>query len=79
MSASETNTEESAKRHKGPLIGIGIAVAIGAIMGIAMAVTAVMRGDDPEGADQQMNSLSGELEPAESAVEEPVGLEGTDE
>ncbi|WP_373353762.1 hypothetical protein [Pseudoroseicyclus sp. CXY001] len=73
MSADKTDLDKQSRRHRGPIIGISIAVIIGIILAIFMTVTAVNRGTQPEGADTQIDA-TGDAVLADDGVtaEEPV-------
>lgn len=59
MSAPDTNIDKQASRHRAPIWGILAALAVGAVMGVAITLTATS-GDNPEGADIQVDSRTGE-------------------
>ena len=61
MSAPDTNTEKQKERHKAPL-RFGIALPIIAVVAlfVVFAVAMFLRGDDPVGADTQVDG-SGEV------------------
>ena len=79
MSASETNTEESAKRHKTPLIGMGLVALFGVILISIFTFIAVGRGEEPVGAEQQVDGLTGDVEPADDGVSAQIEAEGASE
>ncbi len=64
MSAPNTDVEKQEKRHKGPLIGMGAAVAWGVGLLIAVMVYVFVIGGDPEGAETQVDGRTGDAEPA---------------
>lgn len=61
MSASNTNLETQKRRHKGPLVGIGLVVGVVAIGFVIFFSTQFLRGDNPEGADVQVEGTTGAL------------------
>ena len=67
MSAPDTNVEKQSRRHKGPIIGIALAVAFGGLMALLMTGTSIFRGEEPEGANVQIDGRTGAEEPVESA------------
>ncbi|MFQ6548315.1 hypothetical protein AADZ90_010175 [Aestuariibius sp. 2305UL40-4] len=62
MSAPDTDVEKQEKRHKGPLIGIAAAVAFGVGLIVLLSVIVVSRGDEPVGADEQIDGRTGTVE-----------------
>ena len=66
MSAPDTNTEKQKERHKAPL-RFGIALPIIAVVALFLvfAVAMFLGGDDPEGADTQIEAGTGEVEAAD--------------
>ncbi|MGZ9811717.1 hypothetical protein ACXN5S_14740 [Pseudoroseicyclus sp. H15] len=79
MSASETNTEKAAKKHSVPLIGMAVVAIFGVVLIAIFTFIAVSRGESPEGAEMQVDSLSGEVEPADDGVAAPIASEGVDQ
>ena len=47
MSASNTNIEKQAKRHRGPLFGIAIAVIWAAVLFAGFMIWTAYQGDNP--------------------------------
>lgn len=68
MSAPDTNIDKQKKRHKPSLFGIGGAAVFGVVLLIAFITWTTMQGQEPQGADVQVDGRTGELE----AVQEPV-------
>lgn len=64
MSAPDTNVEKQEKRHKVPLVGMvgGVVFALLLLAGLFFFV--IGSGDEPEGADVQIDGRTGEVEPA---------------
>ena len=69
MSAPDTNTEKQAEKHKAPLrMGIMLPIIAVVILFLVFAVTQFVGGDDPEGADVQVDG-SGEVVDEAPAVD----------
>jgi len=47
MSASNTNIEKQAKRHRGPLIGIAFALAWAAVLFVGFMIWTAYQADNP--------------------------------
>ncbi len=47
MSASNTNIEKQAKRHRGPLIGIAFALAWAAVLFVGFLIWTAYQSDNP--------------------------------
>lgn len=63
MSAPDTNVERQAKRHRAPIWGILIALVFGIFVGALLSTgTAFFRGQDPDGANVQIDGRTGEVE-----------------
>ena len=62
MSAPDTNTEKQAEKHKASLSGMALAVGGGVLLLILLMVFVILGGDDPEGADVQIDGRTGEVE-----------------
>ncbi len=62
MSASETNTEKTKKRHRGPLIGIVAAVAFALILLALLGVFVLGSGGQPE-SDTVIDGRTGTVQP----------------
>ena len=65
MSAPQTNVEKQSKRHRPALVGIGAAAAFGVAILVALMVWAFATGDEPEGAELQVEPGVGVEEAAE--------------
>ena len=61
MSAPKTDLEKQEERHKGPLIGMGAAVTWSVVLLIALLSYVFFMGDEPEGAEQQVDGRTGEI------------------
>lgn len=59
MSAPDTNVKTQQKRHIGPLVGIGAAVAFAALLLAGYLAIIAERGDAPEGAAVQIDGRFG--------------------
>lgn len=55
MSAPETNTEKQAKRHRGPLIGIGLCLVFVVVLTAGWIILAGQEAEDPAGAAPDTN------------------------
>ncbi len=62
MSAPDTNVEKQAKRHRPALFGLIGAVGLAAILFLVFLAWISLSGDAPEGADVQINGITGEAE-----------------
>ncbi|MHA3977449.1 hypothetical protein ACW9UR_07195 [Halovulum sp. GXIMD14794] len=62
MSAPQDSPEREAKRHKPALGGIALSLIVGGVLAVLIAAWAILGGDDPEGADAQVNGVTGEVE-----------------
>ncbi len=71
MSSPHTDVEKQEKRHKGPLIGMAVVAAFGVLLIIFLAFIGLEQGGEPEGADTQLETTTGDIE-ADSAAEEEV-------
>ena len=65
MSAPRTNIEKQERRHRGPLIGIAIVVVFALLTLLARAMFVSEEAGVPEGADEQVNTLTGEVDQQE--------------
>ena len=65
MSAPTTNVERQAASHRAPIWGILAALVFGGLMGAAITFTAFVRGDDPSGAEVQIDGRTGAAEAME--------------
>ena len=71
MSAPDTNTEKQAEKHKAPLrLGIMLPIIAVLILFLVFAVTMFVGGDDPEGADVQVDGSGNVVD--ESPAAEPA-------
>ena len=61
MSAPDTNTEKQEERHKTPLMGIWIGLAIVGVLLVLFIAFNILGGDDPEGADAVVDGRTGEV------------------
>lgn len=68
MSAPQTNVEKEVKRHRPPLAGFILVVSFALALLVGLIIWAFAAGDDPEGAELQMESGVG----VEEANEEPA-------
>ena len=62
MSAPDTNTEKQAEKHKASLGGMALAVGAGVLLLILLIAFVILGGDDPEGADTQIDGRTGDAE-----------------
>lgn len=60
MSAANTNLETQKRRHKGPLVGIGLLLGVVAVGFVVFFGTQFLRGDNPQGAAVQIEGTTGE-------------------
>ena len=65
MSAPQTNVEKQAKQHKGPMVGISLALVFAAVLLFLFMAFVVDRGGEPEGAETQIDARTGDEVPAE--------------
>jgi len=65
MSAPDTDVEKQSKRHRPALIGIVAAAVFGVLMMIVLTLFVFARGDEPEGADVQIDGRTGIAEEVE--------------
>lgn len=64
MSAPQTNIEKQERRHAAPIWGIILAVIFGVFVGAFLSTsTAFFGGDDPKGAETQIDGRTGAEEP----------------
>lgn len=71
MSAPDTNTEKQAKAHGGALrAGIVLPLLWGVGLLLVFVVVMFLRGSEPEGAEEQVDSRTGDTVAAEGAAEE---------
>ena len=68
MSAPDTNTEKQAEKHKASLGGMAVAVGAGVVLLILLIAFVILGGDDPEGADAQVDGRTGDVEAVEPAA-----------
>ena len=60
MSASNTNLEKQKERHAGPLSGMAILLTLVALMFVGWVGYEFLAGEEPAGAEVQINGLTGE-------------------
>jgi hypothetical protein len=60
MGAPDTNLERQKRRHRWPLIGIGVAVAFGVGMMLFWLFGTVSDATPPEGAETQIDGTTGD-------------------
>lgn len=62
MSSPKTNIEKQTKRHRGPLIGVGLAVLFGAIFTVLILNSAIPDDEDgsPDGTQPPFEESIGE-------------------
>lgn len=61
MSAANTNLETQKRRHKGPLVGIGLVLGLVAVGFFLVFFSGqFLSGTDPKGTDVQIKSTMGE-------------------
>lgn len=60
MSASDTKLEKQKNHHAGPLAGIGLLLTIVALGFLGYVAYEFLAGDEPRGAQTQINGLTGE-------------------
>ena len=65
MSAPQTNIERQQRRHRGPLVGMALGLAVVALLFIGYMIYEFSQGDGIEGADATIDSRSGEVEEVE--------------
>lgn len=59
MSAPNTNIEKQEERHKPALIGMGAAVLWSVVLLVLLVGWVVYQGNDPEGAETQIDGRTG--------------------
>ncbi|TNF20760.1 MAG: hypothetical protein EP318_09705 [Rhodobacteraceae bacterium] len=59
MSAPDTNLEKQKRRHKGPLAGIKLGLAVVALLFAGFLVWTFAQSDGPEGAETQIDGRTG--------------------
>ena len=62
MSAPDTNTEKQEDRHKTPLMGIWIGMGAVLLLLVVFIFFNIAGGETPEGADEQVDGRTGEVE-----------------
>ena len=68
MSAPDTNTEKQAKAHKAPLrMGIALPIIAVLVLFLVFIATQFLSGDDPEGADVQVDGSGDVVDGAPAA------------
>ncbi|WP_226779211.1 hypothetical protein [Oceaniglobus trochenteri] len=68
MSAPETDLEKQKKRHRPSLFGMGGVVGFAVILLLIWVGWIVMNGNEPEGADVQIDGRTGAVEGTESGT-----------
>ncbi len=66
MSAPKTDIDKQEKRHRGPLRGMAIVVVFTLILLAGLMFWTSGNGNDPEGADTQIDGSTGAEAPAET-------------
>ena len=66
MSAPDTDLEKQEKRHKGPLVGMGLAVIAALLLLFVFVSYLVSEGGEPQGAETQIDGRTGIEAPAET-------------
>lgn len=61
MSAPRTNIERQKSHHKAPLMGMGGVVALALLLLAVFLGWLALNGNDPQGAEVQLDSRTGEL------------------
>lgn len=65
MSAPDTDTEKQEKAHRGPLrLGIMLPILFAVTLLAVLIVAVFLGGEEPEGAEEQVDTATGEVEPA---------------
>ncbi|MEJ6402595.1 hypothetical protein [Yoonia sp. 2307UL14-13] len=59
MSAPDTNVEKQTRRHRPSLLGISVAVGFALILLCGLIIFVVERGQEPAGADDQIDGRTG--------------------
>ena len=62
MSAPDTNVEKQEENHKPALGGIGFAMIWGLVLLAGLVAFTILNGDDPVGADEQVDGRDGTIE-----------------
>ncbi len=60
MSPPDANLEKQKRRHRGPLLGIGLVAVFAIGLILYWIVEVVDRGGEPQGAEVQINGATGE-------------------
>lgn len=61
MSAPDTDLEKQRTRHRPALFGIGLSAAVAAVLLVVFLGWVFAQGDDPEGAEQQVDGRTGAI------------------
>ena len=70
MSAPDTDTEKQEKAHRAPLrLGIMLPVLFALTLLAVLFVAMFLGGDDPEGAETQVDARTGDVVEGEAATE----------
>ena len=64
MSAPKTDLDKQEKRHRGPLRGMAVVVAFALVLLVVLITWISANGNEPEGADTQIDGRTGAEEPA---------------
>lgn len=70
MSAPNTDVEKQEKKHSTPLIGMAAVVLFALLLLGGLMMWTSGNGNDPEGAETQVDGRTGVEEPAENVLEE---------
>lgn len=62
MSAPDTDIKKEEKRHGPSLVGIAVSVIFALVLLAFLTIYVVNRGGEPEGAETQLDTTSGEVE-----------------
>lgn len=68
MSAPQDSPERQAKRHKPALGGIALSLIVGGILAFLIVAWAILGGENPDGAETQINGVTGEAQVDEGEV-----------
>lgn len=83
MSAPKTDLEKQEARHKGPLTGMRLVVLFALILLAGLTIFVALSGEEPEGAERQIDSRTGEVVggegPVDTTVDPVTGPTGTGE
>lgn len=68
MSAPKTDIEKQETQHRGPLRGMAVVVVFALVLLVGLMFFLSANGNEPEGADVQVDGRTGAEEPAEPAA-----------